>query len=215
MNKVLLAMLFVVAALASLITIQAQRQPVPTANAVIGEKPGKTMGNQVAQLLPETLNEKQARLLRWAYELGKKAGLKNPEVVQSIILQETHAGGLKSYKVANPGNAAWYGVSQLTLVATKDVLERNPDMYAKYDFHTRTDDEIKANLILNDRFNIDVASKYVKLLQTVYGYSGSGLLVAYNRGPGAAKGIEPSTDYYVVGGAQKLQSFKSRHPAKL
>jgi hypothetical protein len=208
MNKVLLAMLFVVAALASLITIQAQRQPVPIANAVIGEKPGKTMGNQVAQLLPETLNEKQARLLRWAYELGKKAGLKNPEVVQSIILQETHAGGLKSYKVANPGPEAYFGIGQVKVPAARDVLQRNPGMYAEYDFHTRTDDELKANLILNDRFNIDVTARYIRILQKEYGYEGVQLVNAFNRGPGGVKNVD-SNFHYAIGANRKLQQWKS------
>ena len=208
MNKVLIALTVVVALFGAAVGYQMQQIPSPVATSVIGEKPGKTMGNQVASLIPETLNLKQSRLLKIAYEMGKKEGFKNPEIIQSLILQETLAGGLKSYKVANPGPEAYFGPLQIKLAATKDVLQKHPELYSKYDFHTRTDDEIKANLILNEKFNIEVGTKYLKILQTTYGFQGRQLLNAYNRGPGGVHGVDDSY-HYARGAEAKLSRYKA------
>jgi hypothetical protein len=129
--------------------------------------------------------------------------------MQAVLLQETLAGGIKSYKVANPGPEAYFGVSQIKLQATKDVLSKWPGLYSQYGFHTKTDDEIKANLILNDKFNVDVASKYLVILKQVYGYSGKELLNAYNRGPSGVKHVD-DTYHYALGAQQKLQAFKKK-----
>lgn len=208
MNRVLIAMLIVVGGLFALLGYQTQLMPSAIGTAVLGEKPGKTMGNQVVTKLPESMSSKQARLLQIAYEMGKQEGFKNPEIVQSIILQETLAGGLKSYKVANPGPEAYFGPGQIKLGATKDVLQRNPHLYSKYDFHTKTDDEIKANLILNERFNLEVTAKYLRILQKEYGFEGVKLVNAYNRGPGGVKAVD-DTFHYARGAAEKLQRWKA------
>ena len=180
--------------------------PVPVATAVIAEKPGKTMGGSAAVLLPQNLSNKQARLLQQAYAAAKAEGV-NPETMQVILLQETRAGAMSSYKVANEGPNAYYGPMQIKLAATKDVLLRNPNLYKKYDFHTRSDDEVKANLILNEPFNIEIAAKYVKILQSTYGLGGTKLTHAYNRGPG---GVEAVGDdfHYAREGQEKLAKYK-------
>jgi hypothetical protein len=180
-------------------------EPIPT--AVISEKPEKSVGGQAAILLPRDLNSKQAYLLNTAYKIAKDEGFKNPEVMQAILLQETEAGAMKSYKVANPGKDAYFGPMQIKLGAAKDVLLRHPTLYKKYDFHTQTDDEVKANLILNEKFNIEVATKYVKLLQTTYGLAGRALVNAYNRGPGGVKNVDDSF-YYAIEGEKKLANYK-------
>jgi hypothetical protein len=181
--------------------------PTPIATAVIAEKPGKTMGGNLAVLLPQNLSSKQSYLLNAAYAAAKAEGFKNPEIMQTILLQETRAGSMKSYKVANAGPEAYYGPMQIKLAAARDVLARNPALYAKYDFHTKTDDEVKANLILNEKFNIEVATKYVGILQVVYGLTGRELTNAYNRGAGGVKSVGP--DYhYAIEGERKLAEFK-------
>lgn len=185
-----------------------QRVPEPVATSVIGEKPGKVVGGQVAKVLPAGLSEKQHRLLNMAYELGRQHGFKNPEIVQAVLLQETHAGGLNSYRVANPGPEAYFGPMQIKLAAAKDVLRRWPSLFTAYGFHTRTDDEIKANLILNERFNLEVGTKYLKLLSTEYGFTGRALMNAYNRGPGGVQAVDSSTFHYAVGAERKLANLK-------
>ena len=183
--------------------------PQPIATAVIGEKQSVIIGGSTATLLPATLSTKQSRLLNMALTIAKEEGLKHPEIIQSILLQETEAGGMKVYKVANPGPDAYFGPMQLKLGATRDVLNQHPVLWTKYDFHTRTDDEVKANLILNEEFNIRVAVKYVKLLQAQYGFTGRELLNAYNRGPGGVKAVD-DTFHYAVGAEAKLAAFKAK-----
>ena len=182
--------------------------PKAVGNSVIAEKAESgTGGNQISAVIPADISKKQSDLLSLAYVVAKENGFKNPEVLQAVLLQETLAGGIKTYKVANPGPEAYFGVAQIKLQATKDVLTRWPELYSKYGFHTKTDDEIKANLIMNDRFNVDVASKYLLILKQVYGYSGKELLNAYNRGPAGVKHVD-DTYHYAIGAQQKLRAFK-------
>ena len=208
--KVVIAILALVVTSVLAVAFNLHKQvPQPVANTVIGEKAGKTVGNQAAFVVPANLSEKQHRLLNLAYEIGKANGLKNPEIVQAILLQETMAGGVASYRVANPGPEAYFGPMQIKLSAARDVLNRWPELFKLYSFHTRTDDEVKANLILNERFNIDVATRYIRILKDQYGFSGRQLMNAYNRGPGGVR--EVGADFhYAIGAEQKLASFKQR-----
>jgi hypothetical protein len=184
--------------------------PTAVGTAVIAEKgDGKKVGGQAAVLLPTSLTPNQGRLMNKAYEIAKAHGHKNPELVQSVLLQESDAGAAPKMRVANPGPEAYFGPMQLKLVAAKAVLSRWPDLFTKYHFQTRTDDEIKANLILNDVFNIEVGSKYLLILQREYGFTGRELLNAYNRGPSGVKAV--GDDYhYAVGAEKKLAAYKRK-----
>lgn len=199
-----------VLSLVSVAIIAFQHVPQPIANSVIGEKADGIMGGQIVQVLPTNMTPKQHRLLNMAYEFGKQNGFKNPELVQAVLLQETHAGGMDSYKVANPGPQAYFGPMQIKLAAAKDVLRRWPQLYTTYGFHTRSDDEIKANLILNERFNVEVGTLYLRLLKTQYGFSGRALMNAYNRGPGGAQYVNHDEFHYAIGAERKLASFKQK-----
>lgn len=210
MRGILSFLTLVVLSILAVAFIAFQRVPQPVATSVIGEKAEKAVGGQVVQLLPANLTDRQHRLLNMAYELGKLHGFKNPEVVQAVLLQESKAGGLNSYRVANPGPEAYFGPMQLKLAAAKDVLRRWPYLFATYGFHTRSDDEIKANLILNDRFNLEVGTKYLKLLQTEYGFTGRALLNAYNRGPGGVSAVDNDSFHYAIGAERKLAGLKQR-----
>lgn len=211
MNNILAALAIVVVGIGASYGVIQSNKPESVATAVIGEKPtGSRLGNQVAVKLPKNISEKQAHLMRIAYEKGQQVGFKRPEIIQSLILQETLAGGLKQYKVANPGPEAYFGPAQIKLAATKDVLKRHPYLFEKYDFHTRTDDEIKANLILNEKFNIEVGALYLKLLQDVYKFEGRQLLNAYNRGPGGVKKVDNSF-HYAIEAERKLAAWKAKN----
>jgi len=184
--------------------------PTSTGTAVISEKsPLGRAGGRVATLLPATMSTEQGRLMAKAYEIAKADGHKHPELLQSILLQETLAGGLKSYRVANPGPEAYFGPMQIKLAAAKDVLAKWPGLFVKYALHTKTDDEIKANLILNDGFNIAIASKYLLILERQYGYKGRELVNAYNRGPGGVKSVGPDF-HYARGAEAKLAAYRSK-----
>lgn len=184
--------------------------PTPTATAVIAEKPGKMVGGQqVAVLLPSNLDSKQSKLLNKAGKFAKEENL-SPALVQGVLLQETNAGAMKSYRVANPGAEAYFGPMQIKLAAARDVLKRWPGLFEKYKFHTRTDDEIKAFLILDEAFNVEVGTKYLKLLKDTYGFSGRELMNAYNRGPGGVKYVNSDEFHYALGAERKLASWKGK-----
>lgn len=169
--------------------------------AVIAPKTEKAMGgSDVAILVPNNLTSRQNKLLNLAYKKAKEDGHKNPEVLQGIILQESKAGAHSSYKVAGQefglsANQRYYGIGQIKLSAAKDVLTRFPELYTKYKFQTKTDEEIIANLILNEEFNIEIASKYLIILKS-YGYSSTKQLAnAYNQGPGGGKNVGENFHY--------------------
>lgn len=201
--------LTVVAAATLVLAYEAYNQfmPIPVATAVVAEKPDKTVGGQAGFLLPESLTDKQAKLLEMARTIAKKEGV-SPEVAQGVLLQESHAGGIASYKVANPGPDAYFGPMQIKLSATKDVLKKSPELYKKFDFHTKTDDEIKANLILNEAFNLEVGIKYIRMLKEGYGFTGRKLMNAYNRGPGGVEKVDDDF-HYAKGAEQKLVEWRT------
>lgn len=183
--------------------------PVPTANVVIAEKPDSIMGGQMAVVVPDDLTAAQHLVLSRAYDQAKADGHPHPEIVQGVLLQESKAGGMASYKVAGNKGDEYFGLGQLKLGTTREVMAAFPSLWAKYAFHTRTDDELKANLILNPSFNIEVTSKYLRILQTRYGYTGRELVNAYNRGPGGVKRV--GHDYsYAVGVEAKLAEAKRK-----
>lgn len=209
MRTILTLLTAVAAALVYLFWFYETTVTAPVGTSVVGERPTDRSGNQLAVVLPKTISQKQQHLMMLTHQVATAAGFKEPEVMQAILLQETQAGALKSYRVANPGPEAYFGPMQVKLAAAHDVLKRWPELYAKFDFHTRTDDEIKANLILNDRFNIEVATRYVLILKTSYGFKGRELLNAYNRGPGGVKLV--ADDYhYGLGAQEKLASYRAR-----
>lgn len=152
--------------------------------------------------------EKPMGLMQAAYNTAKADGHKDPGLVQAVLLQESMAGTIKHHRVVTPNkHQAYFGAMQIKLVAAKEVLLRWPAMFEMYSFDTRTDDEIKARLIVDDKFNIAVASKYLIILRDTYGYTGAMLLNAYNRGPFGAKRVD-STFHYGVSAQKKLEAWK-------
>jgi hypothetical protein len=181
--------------------------PSPTANVVMAEKSTTVMGGQVAVLVPNDLTTSQHQILNRAYVQAKADGHPNPEIVQGVLLQESKAGGMGSYKVAGNKGDEYFGLGQLKLGATREVMSTFPALWTKYAFHTRTDDELKANLILNPTFNIEITSKYLRILQTKYGFKGRELMNAYNRGPGGVKLV--GADYgYALSAEAKLATAR-------
>lgn len=145
---------------------------------------------------PTKLTQKQDELLTYAYKVAKADGHKHPEYYQGLIYQESKAGGMKGYEVAGQefGLAPmkrYYGVTQMKLTAAKDVLKQYPFLGA-----FRTDEEIIAKLITDDKWAIEMGSKY--LLIVGKDKSPDAALVAYNKGPTGAKGVNPATNDYAV-----------------
>lgn len=153
------------------------------------------------------VQHQQHEVLEKALEIAAESGLKNPELLQAVLLQETHAGGLKTYRVINPGKEAYYGLGQIKLGTARDVLKANPKLYSKYGFQTRTNDEILAHLILDDEFNMEIAARYLVMLHKQYGFTGKTLLNAYNRGPGGVHAVGDDW-HYAIAAKQKLAAYK-------
>jgi hypothetical protein len=210
MRRILLALTVVLSSSAFLINYAFSEMPQAKGTVVIGEKPTYIKGNQAVTLLPTDLNMSQAQLLSKAYEIAKADGHKDPELVQGIILQESEAGRATAYRVAGSKSEPYYGVGQVKLDATRDVMSAYPAMWTKYRFQTKTDDELKAYLILNNVFNMEVTSKYLRILEVRYGLSGRDLLNAYQKGPGGYKEVDPDEYHYARGVEDKLARMKRR-----
>lgn len=170
-------------------------------------------GGGFSMNLPKYLSAKQTNLLAMAYDIAKKDGHQYPQILQGIILKESGAGGLKSYKVAGQEfglktNERYYGVGQIKLVAARDVLNRYPKMKEEFDFHTNTDEEVIAKLIENDKFNLSVASKHLLVLKSLGYDTIASMALAYNQGAGGAKHLDPNTNAYSLGVQANIQKLK-------
>lgn len=156
--------------------------------AVISAK-NKINGNQpFSVVLPSNLSSRQHELLSFAYTVAKNDGHKNPEYLQGLILQESAAGGAQNFRVAGDPikkENQYYGVGQIKIAAALDVLKRHPEMWNF--LQTKTIEELQAKLILDDYFNIRVASKYLLLMGV--NKSAEFAISAYNRGLGGAQNI--------------------------
>lgn len=185
-----------------------------TPTTVISVPEEGSVGGGFSIKLPKNLSSHQANLLNMVYEIAKEDGHKYPQLLQGILLRETKAGAMSSYKVAGQEfglktNERYYGIFQLKLVAAKDALKAYPSMWKEFNFQTRTDEEIIAKLIENDRFNASVASKYVLVLRRAGYDTIAQLATAFNKGAGGAQGIDVGSDPYAVGVLKNIQKLKS------
>lgn len=213
MKKLSLIICSVVASLALCVNSFSKTTNVQNGTVVLAAKPSKQAGGDLAVLLPETLSKKQYHILTSAYNVAKADGNQQPEKFQAIILTETLACDNNRYKVAGQefgGSARYYGCGQVKLQTAKAVLNKHPELW-KY-MQTREDDEIIANLILNDEFNIKVASKY--FMMTNNGKADDFAVTAYNQGPGGATKINPSTFGYTVKVNENVKKLQKILPKK-
>jgi hypothetical protein len=186
-SNVLLGVISIALVFAALFGVYLMTDTTPSSAIFIPGIKGKAGGYSVE--VPQNLTEKQMRLLTMAYDIAKRDGHKYPQILQGILLQETKAGEMKSYTVAGHEfglgvNQRYYGPCQIKLAAAKDVLQEYSSMFKEFSFHTNTDEEIIANLMLNEKFAISVASKYLLILQKRYNIPEHQLAAAYNQGAG-------------------------------
>jgi len=157
-----------------------------------------TQKQNISSRQRNNLSTKQINLLKFAYKVAKEDGHKNPAILQGLIFKESNAGGAPIYNVTQDRDGGKnYGVGQIRIVAAREVFRKWPELYKKYGFQTRTDDEIIARLILDDHFNISIASKYLKIMSMRVQHDEKRALLAYNRGFGNARKVVPETDQYV------------------
>lgn len=157
--------------------------------------------------LPDNLTKKQFEMLNFAYDVAKSDGFKEPKYLQGIIMQESKAGSMNSFRVAGLTNAIgnrYFGIGQIKLAAAKAVMSRFPDMWKHLD--TKTDEELQARLIIDDQFNVRVASKYALIMGI--NENPAKAITAYNVGPGGAQTVDASSHAYttqVKGHAEKIK----------
>lgn len=192
MKHTLLVLTLLVTTILSSVTVNELKAADVTKNgtAVIAAKTHIKGGTKNVLVLPPNLTPKQGELLTFAYRVAKADGHRHPENYQGLLYQESKAGGMKGYQVAGQEFGLgpmkrYYGVPQIKLAAAKDVLKKYPVLGA-----FRTDEEIIAKLITDDKWSIRVGSKYFKMVGENP--------VAYNRGEAGAVGIDPSTNAYAV-----------------
>jgi hypothetical protein len=169
-------------------------------------------GSGMAISLHERLTSRQARVLGMAYEIAKEDGHKYPQLLQGILMQESKAGEMKSYKVAGQEfglrtNERYYGVAQIKLVAARAVLSSFPGLRSKFKIQSDTDEEIIAKLIEDDEFNISIASKYLLILKRLGYDTMKQVALAYNQGPGGARGKDANTNKYSRGVMTHIQEL--------
>jgi hypothetical protein len=177
--------------------------------SVISLSPDNKKGGGVNIIIPSGLSRTQLEILNFAYEVAKADGFKEPKYLQGILMQESRAGGMDEFRVAGiqnaPGNR-YFGIGQIKLVAAKAVMQRYPEMWKFLD--TRTDEELQARLILDDKFNIRVASKYALIMGI--NHDPVKAITAYNVGPGAVlTHPDPSSHHYTVKVKKHADNVKS------
>ena len=154
--------------------------------------------------LPQ-LTHKQADLLLYAYGIAKSDGHDDPSILQGLIWQESRAGGFEGYEVAGDEfglrfGKRYYGVGQIKVAGAKDVFKRYAEDFPGWT--ERTNEEIIAYLIMDDKFNIRVASKYLLHMQhneqTKYVRPINYAITAYNRGLGNTYGTDFNNWHYTV-----------------
>lgn len=155
--------------------------------------------------LPDNLTKKQFEILNFAYDVAKSDGFKEPKYLQGLIMQESKAGGMDSFRVAGLTNAVgnrYFGLGQIKLQAAKAVMVKFPDMWKHLD--TKTDEELQARLIVDDKFNVRVASKYALIMGI--NENPTKALTAYNVGLGGAQTVDASSHPYT----QKVKGYAEK-----
>jgi hypothetical protein len=156
-------------------------------------------------VVSDNLSIEQQKLLGFAYDVAKADGMLNPTYLQGILLQESNACHGKSWRVAGLTNRVgnrYFGCGQIKVAAARGVLDQFPEM--RRFLNTDTDEEIQARLILDDEFNIRVASKY--LLMMGINDNPARAITAYNVGPGAVRRVNPKHHDYT----KRVQHFSKR-----
>jgi hypothetical protein len=175
-------------------------QPLAAAQGTsVIHTPASATTKATTVLMPKTMARPQLELLDYAYQVALKDGHKYPQYVQGVMMQESRAGAMSGFRVAGLTNKVgdrYAGICQIKLVAAKAVLAAYPKMWGKLD--TKTDEELFARLILDDKFNIDVCSKYL-LLMGVNSDPARGI-AAFNQGPGGVQAIENPADFHYTKG---------------
>lgn len=140
------------------------------------------------------LSEQQRQFLVKAYKAAKEAGIKKPEILSGIIMQESRAGethGFRTSRGIRKSEFQQLGLSQVQVRTARAIVKENPEL--KERFNVSDKDFIK-HLAHNDDFNIAVASYYMKYLYDIR-RDDDFVIAAYNHGPGGVSKTPWKTGY--------------------
>lgn len=153
----------------------------------------------------------QRKLMTMAFHIGKEIGY--PETIQSLLLQESLAGGAGRIGDTNlPMGKRSYGVLQIKVATAKKVLKKHKNLIPIYFPNRKTikrlrDEEIIIRLIQDDEFNIRVGTLNFAIHRK-QSRSWSRAIVAYNMGQnGANKIAEPKKHVYYRHVLKRLISY--------
>ena len=166
--------------------------------------------------IPNKINEQQAILLKYAYEVAEADGHRDPSILQGLIWQESKAGGYPGYEVAGDEyglkvGKRYYGIGQIKVAAARDVIRRFPADFIE--FREMADEEIIAHLILDQEFNIRVASKYLWMMghnetkKPTFKRPSNYAITAYNRGLGNTYKTDYDNWHYTVSVHEHKDTF--------
>lgn len=144
----------------------------------------------------QPLSDYQRSVLRTAYTIAQSDGIKKPEILSGIILQESNAGIAKNFRSSKHKRACdqTVGLGQIKVGTARAILREYPDLKQHYNVNDRN---LYVALATNDKFNVAVASKYIKSLSETY-KSDEALIAAYNLGEGGARHVKrPGSLSYV------------------
>lgn len=149
----------------------------------------------------------QQSLLDFAFDVARADGFKKPQWLPGIIWQESKAGtGLNWRVTGDKEKDPNLGVAQITFRTAKAAVMKYPTLWTY--LNTKTDDELKARLIVDDKFNVRVASKVI--LMAGINKDEYRAITIYNQGIGGAQAIENPAEFgYTRAVAQHAERFKN------
>ncbi len=146
------------------------------------------------------LTQEQVDLLMLAFDVGfKDGGVQHAKLIQATMMQETIAGlvGRIGHLSAPVGKRS-YGVMQVKVSAATDVLRHHPELG-----EFRSEEELIAQLITDDKFNIEVASLHIQHLRK-FTDTDEQALMAYNIGLRGSRRYKDHASFAYVQGVQRF-----------
>lgn len=152
------------------------------------------------------ITSKQAELLTIAEIIARQDGHIEPQLLQGLLMQETHAGANPHYLKSPGGN---HGIGQIRVVAARHVLRDYPELMSQFNVSPTDEKGLVKKLVHDNYFNISVMSKYLLILQKAGFKTMKQLALAYNQGAGGAKKQNSDTFPYVKGVMKHIKDIFS------
>lgn len=164
-----------------------------------------------------------AKNLSLVFNVANQIG--DPETLEAILLQETNGG--RSDMIGNkdsPVGKRSYGLMQVQVVAARDVLRRNHDLFNEYfpnrKYDNVADEEIIALLLTDPEANVKIAAYHFRYYKTLAHGNWDRTVAGYNAGIVLMHSLKrPSEFKYVVGVREKLTAtvrpFNREHGLQL